>query len=233
MVSKVLLEVSDAKASFDESYLPSCAFNLKLRPGECIVIESRSVEATIAFADLCTGMVPLRQGKVSFRGLDWTSLRDRRLAALRGRIGRVFQKGGWVDIYPIAVNILLPMLHHTTINVDELTAQALSLCHNFGLPGLPMDTPRHGAPIDLARAGCVRAFLGWPELLLLEYPFEEYSAELMAPFFEALISAQNRGAGVVCFTRNLSLWSNYKKRVTQWMRLQDKGLTSVRFMQNV
>ncbi|MDI2089933.1 P-loop NTPase family protein [Commensalibacter oyaizuii] len=230
MATKVLLELENAKPSFDESSLPPVAFNLKVRAGECVLIECRDLEAASVFADLCSGLVHLREGTVHFKGLNWVSLHEPRLSALRGRIGRVFQKGGWMDMYSVGINILLPMLHHTSVDIDKLIAQALVLCHHFGYPGLPTDVPRQMTSIDLARAACVRALLGTPDLLLLEYPAEGYAIELMVPLLEMLNVAQNRGVGVICFTRQLSLWNDYKERVTHWMRLQEKGLTSVRLV---
>ncbi|CAI3932167.1 ABC transporter ATP-binding protein [Commensalibacter papalotli (ex Botero et al. 2024)] len=228
MANKILLEVHEAKPSFEENYLPPVAFNLKVRAGDCVIIEARDLEVASALADLCTGMVLLREGSVHFKGLDWFALKEPRLSALRGNIGRVFQRSGWMDMYSIAINILLPSLHHTNIDEEKLADQAMVLCHRFGLPGLPMDTPREATVIDLARAACVRALLGKPDLLILEYPAEGSSAELMSPLLEMLNTAQNRGVGILCFTRQLSLWDDYKERVTQWMRLQEKGLTSIR-----
>ncbi|CAI3923420.1 ABC-type polar amino acid transport system [Commensalibacter communis] len=228
MANKILLDIHQAKPSFDENYLPPVAFDLKVKAGECVIIECRDLEVATAFADLCSGMVALRDGKVLFKGLDWFDLKEPRLSALRGCIGRVFQKNGWMDMYSVAVNILLPSLHHTRIDEDKLVDQAMTLCRKFGLPGLPMDTAREATMIDLFRASCVRALLNNPDLLLLEYPAESSSAELMSPLLEMLNIAQNRGAGIICFTRQFSLWNDYKDRVTHWMRLQEKGLTSIR-----
>lgn len=225
MVDKILLNIDNAKPSFEESTLPYVPYNLKLRAGECIIVETGSMELSTALADLCSGIVKLDEGSVKFEGMEWSSLNEPRLSALRGRIGRIFQQGGWVDMYPVAINILMPMLHHSSLAIDKLTKQALTLCRIFGLPGLPMDTPRHMMPVDLHRAACVRALLGNPDLILLEHPFEGFSEDLLFPLFEMLNTAQNKGAGVICFTQQFSLWNYYRERVTHWMRLQEKGLT--------
>lgn len=227
MVDKILLNIEHAKPSFEDSSLPHVAYDLKLRAGECIVIETSSTELSAAFADLCSGIIQLEEGSVKFEGMDWVSLKEPRLSALRGRIGRIFQQGGWVDMYPVAINILMPMLHHTSIPIDTLTSQALVLCRAFGLPGLPMEIPRHMLSVDLQRAACVRALLGNPNLMLLEHPFEGFSESLLYPLFEMLNIAQNRGAGIICFTRQSSLWKPYKEKVTHWVKLQEKGLTSI------
>ncbi len=227
MVDKILLNIDNAKPSFVDSPLPYTPYNLKLRAGECVVIETSGMELSTALADLCSGIIKLDRGSVKFEGLDWSSLNEPRISALRGRIGRIFQQGGWVDMYPVAINILMPMLHHSSMDIEKLTDQALVLCRIFGLPGLPMDTPRHMLPIDLQRAACVRALLGNPDLLLLEHPFEGFSEELLYPLFELLNTAQNKGVGVICFTQQFSLWNYYSERVTHWMQLQEKGLVSV------
>lgn len=220
-----LLEIQDAMPLFEESNLPPCIFNLKVMPGDCIIIECRDPVTSSAFADLCSGMIPLETGAVYFNNLDWGKLKEPRLSALRGRIGRITQKGSWIDMYPMSINILLPLLHHTKLDLKDITSEAMELCYDFDLPGIPIDSPRHLSSIDLARAACVRAFLGQPDLLLFEYPLENYAAELSVPFMTMLNNAQNRGAGIICFTRQLSIWSNYRQNVTQWMNLQERGLT--------
>ena len=113
-------------------------------------------------ADLCSGLMPLAAGSVRFLGHDWSAMPWEYAAALRGRIGRVFQSGGWIGSMDVTTNILLPQLHHTRDDPSDLRERAIALSCAFGLPGLPLLRPGDLAASDLAHAACVRAFLGDP-----------------------------------------------------------------------
>lgn len=199
-------------------------YDLRVNEGECVLIESRNRWAASGMADLCSGIVPLREGKVLFEGLDWSTLREPQNSALKGRIGRVYQKGGWMDTYSVGINIILPLLHHTRLPIDTIIRNANAFCVRFGLLGLPMDIPRHLNDIDLIRASFVKAFACRPDLLLLEYPIEGLGQSLLFPLMEAMNDAQSRGTAIICFTSQLSLWSDYQSNIANCMGLEEKGL---------
>jgi phospholipid/cholesterol/gamma-HCH transport system ATP-binding protein len=53
---------------------------------------------------------------------------------------------------------------------------------------------------DLQRAGCVRAFLGTPPLLMLEEPMLDAPADMLPPLLNACLQAMHRGAAVLWLT---------------------------------
>ena len=56
----------------------------------------------------------------------------------------------------------------------------------FGLPGLPRGRPDRTRPHDLQLAGCVRALIGQPRLIILERPTQGTYPELLPPLVNAL-----------------------------------------------
>ena len=114
------------------------------------------------------GIIEPRSGSISFLGRNWAKLPPDQANALRGRIGRVFNTGNWVNHLSVMDNILLPQHHHTRRSVRRLCDEAGLLAEQFGLPGLPLRRPGDLTAADLQRAACVRAFLGRPTLVLLE-----------------------------------------------------------------
>ena len=223
-----LLELNKAVPSFEESGLPPRPMSLRLMAGDCFVVEERDPQRATMFADMCSGLVPLDAGQVSFMGLDWTEMKDRQLNALRGRIGRIARRPSWPGFVPMHLAIMLQQLHHTTRTQDGLLAEAARLAASFGLPGLPTQAPDRMSEADLCRAACVRAFLGRPHLLLLEDPLEGGPQELANPFLEALTEARDRGAGIIWLVRNAAVWQRYRSGVTATWRLADDGLAAVR-----
>ena len=219
------LDAARAVDSLDAFAAP--AITLKLMPGDLALVEARNAAVVAWFADLCCGLVPLSEGAVRFLGRDWQAMPPDYAAALRGRVGRVFADGAWVGFLDMATNILLPSLHHSREARDELRAQATRLACAFGLPGLPLEPPRDLAPIDLARAACVRAFLGEPALLLLERPLHDQFEQLITPLLEALASARQRGAAAIWLTRGDLVWNDHSVPANHRMRLRERGLVSI------
>ena len=223
-----LLELRDAVPSFEESGLMPAPYNLRIMPGECAVVDCRDFERAAMFADLCSGMISLTQGSIRFMGLDWSTLRDRQLNALRGRIGRISRSSSRLNLFGTHLNIMLPHLYHTTDPFDHVVLSATELGHRFGFPGLPTSTPDRLSGADLARAACVRAFVGRPDLLVLEDISDTLPEENILPFFEMMTTARDRGCGVLWFVRSAAAWHEYRKAVNIHMRLLDEGLFPMR-----
>ena len=200
------------------------AVTLTVAPGDVLLIEARDNRRAALFADLCSGLVPLAAGGMRFLGHDWAKLSEDTAAALRGRIGRVFTDGGWINFLDLETNILLRPLHHTQRSRDALRTDAASIAHRFGLPGLPLGRPIDLPRSDLRRAALVRAFLGNPTLLLLENPLLDQDSELLAPLVAAMEHASWRGAATIWLTRSDMVWHDRSLPVTARLQLLDRGL---------
>jgi phospholipid/cholesterol/gamma-HCH transport system ATP-binding protein len=226
--SRPVLDVSQAvpQAGLDEFRIQP--ITLQLLPGEFALVEANDPQRAAWFADLCCGLVPLAEGTVTFLGRDWAAMTPDYAAALRGRIGRVFGSAAWIEFLDMATNILLPQLHHTRRDVRELREEAATLAGSFGLPGMPMGHPRELSAKDLARAACIRAFLGGPALLLLETPLQGRFEDLAVPLLEALAVARQNGAAAIWLTGSDLVWRDRSVPVTHRLRLRDYGLVSAR-----
>ena len=220
----LVLELVGAVPVFEASGLPRARFDLRLEAGDCVLVETRDPRRASALADLCSGLLPLAAGQVRFLGLDWSALGEAQVGALRGRIGRIQQRGAWNGLRSAEHDILLPRLHHTRETPERIEAAALELARRFGLPGLPAGPSRLMSDTDLARAACVRAFLGKPSLLLLESPVTDTDASLLNPFFRVLTDAREAGAAALCLTRERSAWRGYLRFLTAHLRLDEQGL---------
>ena len=82
--------------------------------------------------------------------------------------------------------------------------------------------------MDLARAACIRAFLGEPALLLLESPLQGRFADLMVPLIEALTSARQNGAAAIWLSSNDLVWRDRSIPVSHRLRLREYGLIPAR-----
>jgi phospholipid/cholesterol/gamma-HCH transport system ATP-binding protein len=222
-----ILDLSAARPRHEAGAAPPAAVDLRLFAGEFALVDARHAGEAAWLADLCSGLPPLAAGSVRFLGRDWSAMPWDYAAALRGRIGRVFQSGGWIGSMDVAANILLPQLHHTRDDPSGLRERAVALSCAFGLPGLPLVRPSELVASDLACAACVRAFLGDPELILLETPVQGRFISLIAPLLNALAAARDRGAAAIWFTRSNVVWRDPTFPVTHRLRLGERGLLPV------
>ena len=222
--SAPVLDLAVARPQVGPDEAPALEIDLRLMAGELALVDARHAARPARLGDLCCGLVPLAAGRARFLGRDWSAVPPDYADALRGRIGRVFFSGSWIGFMDVSTNILLPQLHHTRDDRNELRDRATALCCAFGLPGLPLVRPGELAASDLARAACVRAFLGDPALVLLESPVQGRFTNLMPPLLNALAAARDRGAAAVWFTRHDLVWRDPSIPATMRLRLGERGL---------
>ena len=200
---------------------------LDLFGGDLALINLERPRFGSILADACCGLHPTAAGSISFLGKDWAMLPSDTANALRGRIGRVFTYGNWIEPLTLLDNILLPQLHHTRRQFGELRDEAAQLSEHFGLPGLPTGYPDDFVRADHQRAVCIRAFLGQPYLLLLEEPTFGVYPEILPPLVNAIRNACERGAAVIWLTLENRVWNDSLLPVTNRFRLTAHKLMEV------
>ena len=201
--------------------------SLSVCAGDLVLIRLARLGQTAAFADACAGIIKPSSGTVSFLGRNWPELPPDQANALRGRIGRVFRTGNWVNHLSIIENILLPQRHHTRRSARQLRDEAGKLAQRFGLPGVPLGLPGDATAADLQRAACVRALMGRPLLILLEEPTSGIFLETISTLMRAVREARERGAAVIWLTRKDLIWNDRTLPVTQRYRLVAEKLMEV------
>jgi phospholipid/cholesterol/gamma-HCH transport system ATP-binding protein len=224
--STPVLELAAARPQVGAAEATAPEIDLRLMAGELALVDARHSARPVWLADLCCGLVPLAAGGARFLGREWSAVPLDYADALRARIGRVFFSGSWIAFMDVATNILLPRLHHTRDDPSELRERATAVCCAFGLPGLPLVRPGELSASDLARAACVRAFLGDPALLLLESPVQGRFTNLMPPLLNALAAARDRGAAAIWFTRSDLVWRDPSFPATVRLRLGERALVA-------
>jgi phospholipid/cholesterol/gamma-HCH transport system ATP-binding protein len=208
----VLMTETYGIAESDELSLSVCS-------GDLVLIRLARLEQTSIFADACAGIIQPTSGGVYFLGRKWTELPPDQANALRGRIGRVFRTGNWINHLALMENILLSQRHHTRRSARQLCDEAGELAEQFGLPGLPLGLPGDSTAADLQRAACVRAFLGRPSLILLEEPTAGIYLEIISALMNTVREARERGAAVIWLTRKNLIWNDQTLPVTQRYQL--------------
>jgi len=218
-MSGPVLELLDAVPAAGSSPLAG-PISLRLGAGELAVVDAPDRGMARALVELCTGLVPLSSGEVRFLGTAWGGLQRREAEALRGRIGLAPDDGGWMPYLSVEEGMLIGQLHHGTRAREELEAEAARLLRLFGVEEIPQGRPYAVDPMDLTRAACARAFLGQPDLLLLESPQNQEIADMLVdPVLAALAEARGRGAAAIWTTRSRRAWEDPDFPATQRLSL--------------
>lgn len=202
-------------------------FEMNLFGGDLALINLERPRFGSVLADACCGLHQVAAGAIFFLGKDWSALPSNTANALRGRIGRVFTYGNWINRLTLMENILLPQLHHTRRKFAELRDEAVGLAGHFGLPGLPSGRPDDVMRTDHQRAACIRAFLGQPSLILLEEPTNGVYPEILPPLINAIRKACDRGCGVIWLTFEDQVWNDSLLPATYRYRLTARKLMEV------
>jgi len=197
---------------------------LRAAAGDLVLVEARDRSLARALVELCAGLPVLAAGAVALFDTALAGLPRRPAEALRGRIGLAPADGGWLPHLSVEDGMLLARRHHGD-EESALRVQAERLSRHFGLDGIPPVTPHELGHLDLARVGCVRAFLGRPDLLLLESPFDIEAADtLVKPLRAALESRLAAGAAAVWITRSRQAWDDPSFPAAQRLHLDAGGL---------
>ncbi len=184
-----------------EVHLPAGGVDvdLVLAPGELVLIDAEVVEQEEVVVDVALGLVAPDAGEVRFRGHAWPELSGEFAAALRGRIGLIPRRGGWMGELSTLANVLLQSRFHQRTDAMMLVEAARRLATRFFLPGLPLDPVGAMHPRDRLRAACVRAFVAEPDLVVVETPLTAGWGSLLPPLVEAMQEVRDRGGAVLWF----------------------------------
>lgn len=182
--------------------------SFRLQRSELMFVKLETGHRFLPLADAAQGLVEPSQGNVLFLGENWSALDENARLAARARIGRVFDGPGWISELDMDDNITLLQRHHTQRTESAIRDEASELARRFLLPGLPQGKPSEMGEADLRKAACVRAFLGQPELLILERPTAGVYPDIMPALMAGIRSALSRGAAVLWTTDDPDVWSD-------------------------
>jgi phospholipid/cholesterol/gamma-HCH transport system ATP-binding protein len=160
----------------------------------------------IPFAELASGLLEPAAGSVRFTGADWRAAGAYEQGRMRGRIGRVYETPAFISNLNLDENITLSQRHHTRRDEHDIMAEAARLAGMAGLSELPRGRPHTVRANVLRKAGWVRAFLGKPDLVVLEKPEHGVDGDDLRRLQDLARLAREWGGAVLWITDREAAW---------------------------
>ena len=163
--------------------------------GRLSVLMGTSGSGKSTLLRVIAGLQRADTGEVRIDGVDVTQLDGTGLAALRRRIGMLFQSAALLDSMSIFDNVALPLREHTDHTAGEIGDEVHRRLQQVGLDDVDDLLPSELSGGMLRRAALARAIVMDPELLLCDEPFSGLDPPNVRRI-EALLLRINRELGL-------------------------------------
>ncbi|MFH0907731.1 MAG: hypothetical protein V1929_03085 [bacterium] len=144
-----------------------------LGEGELALVRLEEHVPHIPLGDAVQGLIDLNDGEVRYEGVSWVHMKADEVILHRSRMGRVFERPGWISNLDVDENVALAQLSHTHRREQDVLEEARRLAADFQIDELPHVRAIMVPRATLRRAQWVRAFMGQPKCIILERPTRE------------------------------------------------------------
>ena len=168
-MAEPIIRMRDVHKAFGEQrILQGMSFDVER--GQCLGLMGGSGTGKSVTLRHLIGLIRPDSGEVLVDGQDLTRIGRKELAALRRRMGYVFQDGALINWLTVAENLALPLRENTKLGEAEIEAK---VAEKLALVHVPDAGPK--LPTELSggmrrRVGLARALITDPEIVLYDEP---------------------------------------------------------------
>ncbi len=165
------------------------------------------------------GQIYLSGQRVGFRGNGAIPMSTAELAALRGRIGMVFQHFNLWPHLTVLGNLIEAPIHVHGRPRDEVTAEAEALLERVGLADKRNEFPARLSGGQKQRVGIARALAIKPDLLLFDEPTSALDPELVGEVIVVMKALAQEGMTMLVVTHEMG----FAREAADEVILMDRG----------
>ena len=177
---------------------------LDIPRGRATVVLGRSGTGKSVMLRHIVGLLQPDAGRVFVGEDEITALPPAGLAAVRRRIGFLFQNAALFDSITVAENVAFPLRRHTTLSDAEVRRRALEKLAAVGLARAAESMPASLSGGMRKRAGLARAMALDPAILLVDEPSAGLDPVTSGEIDDLLAGTrQERGTTLIVVTHNI------------------------------
>lgn len=180
--------------------------SVDINAGEFVAVmgPSGSGKSTLMFA--LSGMDNVDSGKVTFDGLDLSTLKDNELADIRRtKMGFVFQQPTLLKNLNILDNIILPTMRNGNKNDKQVIEKAKTLMEKTGIAGLEQRDITQASGGQLQRVGICRALMGDPKIIFGDEPTGALNSKSASEIMTLLAQIHQAGMTILLVTHDVKV----------------------------
>ena len=160
--------------------------SFEVRRGKTLAIMGPSGTGKSVVLRHAIGLMHPDAGRVEVEGRDVAALKGRELAALRQRMGYLFQEGALINWLSVGENVALPLRENTRMSDAEVRAKAEEKLALVRVENAWDKMPSQISGGMKKRVGLARALITDPEIILYDEPNAGLDPEISASINELI-----------------------------------------------
>lgn len=206
---KKIIVCEDVVKSFgkgDEKRNVLDGVSVEINEGEFVSVmgPSGSGKSTLMFA--LSGMDGVDSGKVTFDGMELSTLSENELADIRRmNMGFVFQQPTLLKNLNILDNIILPSMRDNRKNGVQITEKARMLIEKTGIAGLENREIIQASGGQLQRVGLCRALMSNPKVIFGDEPTGALNSKSANEIMKLLAGIHRSGTTIMLVTHDIKV----------------------------
>ncbi|MHA1616742.1 MAG: ABC transporter ATP-binding protein [Candidatus Njordarchaeales archaeon] len=200
-------------------------FNLKVHPGDFIIIYGPSGAGKTTALNLLSGMDRPTKGDIIIYKRNVKDLSEEELTKIRReKIGFIFQFFNLINHLTVLENVIVPLLP-SNMPEEEIITRAEVILSELGLIGKKNRYPTELSGGEQQRVAIARALVSDPEIIMADEPVAQLDEKAAEVVISALLRANKEGKTIILATASHNLASNLRKFATKTISLERGRIT--------
>lgn len=200
-MAEPLLTIEHLTKRFEENLILD-NISLTVRQGEVIVVVGASGCGKSTLLRCINALEPIQGGTIKLRE-DVIEPKSKKLAAIRQKIGMVFQSYELFPHLTVLDNIILAPVKVQKRNKEEVVNEALELLKRVGLEEKAGSYPRQLSGGQKQRVAIVRALCMHPEILLFDEVTAALDPEMVREVLDVMLALAEQGRTMIIVTHEM------------------------------
>lgn len=188
------------------------AINLKIKQGEVVVIIGPSGSGKSTLCRTINRLETIDEGRILIDG-EPLPQEGKALAAMRAKIGMVFQSFNLFAHKTILENMTMAPMNVRKVSRKEAEAEAMSLLARVGVEAQAQKVPAQLSGGQQQRVAIARALAMHPEIMLFDEPTSALDPEMINEVLDVMASLAKDGMTMVIVTHEMSFAARIADRI--------------------